>query len=1168
MKPSRLSLFPRVLLPLSVAVAAISAHADPINWTGATNGVWSLGTNWAGGNPPSSTDVATFSFSTSAINVRLDANQTVAGLETISGAATNVHTLLGEGANRTLTIGAQGINHYSGGLTIGSGTDGQRVDVVLATGQKWNSARTTGTGTAQALFVNNNVTLAAELGEQTLELTGSNTGSYIGGVIGNAAGGPDETKSVLSILKTGSGVWTLNGANTYSGTTRINEGTLRLGAVGVAPSTISVAAGATLSFRMNGGMTSAQIDAHIAGANFATGAFIALDTNNGSGTYEGTYNSSQRLFKTSGNNLLLTGTINAAGGLTISEGGLVLAAPGRLTGNVSVATNAALIVRAGGTGFSAADIAAFRASSSVTYASTSYFGISTANGDFSYGGVLPDSGTTRFTKADTNTLFLTGQSTYTGGTQIAGGTLSVSDIRNGGVASAMGASGNVVNGIILAGGRLQYTGAGSTTDRLFNMTASSTIEASGTGALVFNNAGTMGAENGARTLYLTGYNKDDNRMGLNLANVTTGTNTTAIIKNGSGKWILSGNNTHTGITTVRGGTLVLDYSGGKNPISATGQVTLQNGTLEVLGSGAKTISTLSLSETENGFATLRITGGMALTASTLTATTQSQRHVLIDLAGNANSLTATALGTTMGTGSNNLLMANNNTRANMVVRGNAGSYGFATRDAATGAIGQLSGQTEVSTGTFSNVTSNTTNYRFGAGDYTTGAALRYQTMTFDSTAGAINLVFGAAGHTFNSDGTGRGILFTGGHDVNISGAGGGIAQSTWIHNYLEGADLNISSSFGSTSYLLVGGTGFTNYTGNGLAAGANGEFVLNGGLFRYAPTAPLTLNGAAHRINSGVFEIGANLNGGGALDLDRTTTNFRLTGDAGFSAYGAERKVSLGASVTWGAANFLSNNSNEDADFTFRLSSVRSDATLDFQSRIDLAGRSRTVEVENGSAAVDARLSGGLTGTGIASRFVKTGSGTLELTGTNDYGGTTRIEGGRLLVGGGGLTATTAIHVANSTLGLQSTEVINNAADITLENGRIITVGNQTETMGRLILLGDNTLDLVGLANTIRMASSADQTWSSSLTILNWNGNAAGNGSDRFFIGSDANGVTGSQLSKIFFVDPEVDGILRTGTFGASILNTGEIVALIPEPSVTFLLAGASLGLALRRRRL
>lgn len=1164
MKPTRICLFGGIA-PLSLAFSLVmNVSAAPINWIGTSGGTWGTTTNWNPGTVPGGSDVATFSITSGAINVLLDSNVTVGGLETLTGVNTNVHTLLGNGTDRTLTIGTSGINHYRGGLTIGGTGVGQKVDVILADAQKWNSSRASGSGNAQAIFVNNAVTLAGGLGAKTLELTGSNTGSYIGGVIGNGAG------STLNILKTGGGVWTLNGANTYSGTTQINEGTLRLGTTGVAASSISVAANATLGFRIfNGtsGITTAEIDAYVAGANFATGSFVAMDTSSGSGTYSGNYTSSQRLFKTGSGYLTLTGVNTPAGGTSVVEGGLVLANTTALSGNVSVAANAALIVRGGGSGFTEADITAFRALGNITYAGTSYFGISTVNGDFAHGGVLPDSGTTRFTKAEANTLFLTGQNTYLGGTQIVGGTLSVSEIKNGGMASTLGASASVVNGIILAGGRLQYTGSGHTTDRLFNLTASSAIEASGTGALVFNNTGTMGAENSARVLNLTGYSNADNRMGLNLANVTSG-NTTSIVKNGSGHWILSGSNTHTGVTTVRGGMLTLDYTGGKNPIATSGsQVLVQNGTMRFLGSGAKNIGTLNFAEAENGFGTLKITGGMALTATSLTSSTNAQRHILIDLSGAGNSLAIGSLGTNMTVGTGGVLLSNS-ARANVVVKANDNTYGFAAYTGGT--IQKLTGQTEIAAGTtFSNVSSNTANYLFKAGSYTTGASLNYQTVTFDSTDGAINLSF-AATHGFNSTGTGRGVLFTGTNDINFSGAGGAILQSTWLENYLDdSAALNISSSFGSGSYLIIGGTGFTNYTGTGLAAGTSGEFVQNGGLFRYAPTAAVALNAATHRINNGVFEIGANLNNGTGNDLERTTGSFRLAGDAGFSAYGAERKVSLGSTVTWGTANFLTNTSNEDGDHTFRLSSARSNATVDFVSKIELNGKVRTVDVANGSAAIDARLSGGVTGaSGIASGLVKTGLGTLEMTGVNDYRGRTRIEGGRMLVGGSGLSATTSVHVANSTLGLMASEVINNSADLTLENGIVTTVGNQTETLGRLTLIGDNQLDLVGLANVIRMADSSSMVWSSSLSIYNWNGNANGNGPDQFFVGNSQSGLTTEQESKIFFVNPEVDGILYSGTFGAVQLTSGEVVAVIPEPaSVTLLAAGASLGLAIRRRR-
>lgn len=54
-------------------------------------------------------------------------------------------------------------------------------------------------------------------------------------------------QSVLSVTKTGSGVQTLSGTNTYTGATKVNAGTLRLGvADAVTNSAISVAGGATL----------------------------------------------------------------------------------------------------------------------------------------------------------------------------------------------------------------------------------------------------------------------------------------------------------------------------------------------------------------------------------------------------------------------------------------------------------------------------------------------------------------------------------------------------------------------------------------------------------------------------------------------------------------------------------------------------------------------------------------------------------------------------------------------------------------------------------------------------------------------------------------------------------------------------------------------------------
>ena len=118
----------------------------------------------------------------------------------------------------------------------------------------------------------------------------------------------------------------------------------------------------------------------------------------------------------------------------------------------------------------------------------------------------------------------------------------------------------------------------------------------------------------------------------------------------------------------------------------------------------------------------------------------------------------------------------------------------------------------------------------------------------------------------------------------------------------------------------------------------------------------------------------------------------RFTGDGGFSAFGAARTVNIGGgtALTWAStANFLGNNQ------ALLLSSDVSNNTLTFQNAIDLNGGQREFRVANGSATVDAVLSGNLTDTGVGG-LVKTGSGTLDLTGSNDYTGATEIRDGAL----------------------------------------------------------------------------------------------------------------------------------------------------------------------------
>jgi hypothetical protein len=83
--------------------------------------------------------------------------------------------------------------------------------------------------------------------------------------------------------------------------------------------------------------------------------------------------------------------------------------------------------------------------------------------------------------------------------------------------------------------------------------------------------------------------------------------------------------------------------------------------------------------------------------------------------------------------------------------------------------------------------------------------------------------------------------------------------------------------------------------------------------------------------------------------------------------------------------------------------------------------------------------------------------------------------------------------------------------------------------------------------STIRFQDSRDIAWSGLLQIRNYNTTNA-SGSDRLFVGMDAQGLTGAQLSRIVFVNPHG---LAPGTYNAGITADGEIVP-VPSPKLEF----------------
>ena len=354
---------------------------------------------------------------------------------------------------------------------------------------------------------------------------------------GNALGINSIIDGPGGLTKTGAGILRLFSANTYTGGTTINAGTLQL----ISSNRLAAAGALTI----NGGIFDLNNNSQTVAALSGTGGTIALGsgtltTNSAANTtLAAAITGSGQLIKQGSGTLVLTGTNTYGGGTTVS-GGTLQGSTTSLQGNIT--NNAAVVF--------------------------------SQNGDGTYAGTMTGSGS--LTKAGTGTLILTGANAYAGGTTVTGGLINF-------------AAGNLGAGAItLNGGGLQW-GAGNTTDISAQLSplgaAGGTFDTNGNAVTLAGNIGGAGGltKAGAGTLTLAGtssYSGGTTVAGgtlqgttaslqgniLNNANVTfdqagNGTyagsmsGTGSLTKAGTGTLILGGTNSYTGGTTVSGGIL-------------------------------------------------------------------------------------------------------------------------------------------------------------------------------------------------------------------------------------------------------------------------------------------------------------------------------------------------------------------------------------------------------------------------------------------------------------------------------------------------------------------------------------------------------------------------------------------------------------------------------------
>ena len=375
----------------------------------------------------------------------------------------------------------------------------------------------------------------------------------------------------------GAGKLTLSGSQIYTGTTKISSGTLNVIGTLSDLTAVTVDGGATYA------VGNADTIGSLAGAgNVTLGNGFTLSTGalNTSTTYSGAM-SDDGSFEKLGNGVQsFTGNNSYTGGTTLTNGTLELGSSGALgsAGTISFAGGILRHTSNNTTDYSAR----------FSNAASQLYNIDTNGQTVSYVSALISSGGT-LNKSGTGTLTLTGNNTYTGITTVNAGTLAIGD---GGISGSIDDTASVS---VASGAALKFnhsddrsfakviSGDGSFekygSDKL-TLTGNNTytgITTVNTGTLAIGDGGTTGGIDDTASVSVASgatlkFNHSDDRS---FAKDISGDG--SVEKAGSDKLTLTGNNTHTGTTSISAGTLEIGDGGTTGSIDSTASISVASG---------------------------------------------------------------------------------------------------------------------------------------------------------------------------------------------------------------------------------------------------------------------------------------------------------------------------------------------------------------------------------------------------------------------------------------------------------------------------------------------------------------------------------------------------------------------------------------------------------------
>ena len=1049
--------------------------------TGIVAGVLGLGSSGALGNTSSITfggitggtlqysAANSIDYSSKIVNstkaISIDTNgQNITFASGIGSSNTGGLAKLGTGS---LTL--SGANSYMGTTTISSDSliisntgslSGSRVSITgtgilsEASGASISGAGITFTQTANTtstLAGTNTFSGATSVSAGKLNLTG--TGSMSGSSITVSSTGifQEDAGSVVNgaggFTHSSSGTSTLAGTNTYTGATSITNGIVDL------PGSLN---GSNITTSSNGVLNQTS-----------TGSI----SGNGSFTQNGSYAS------------FLNGTNTYTGETLISNGTLYLGATGSMSGsNISISGGGGMTEYSGGTIFGNGSFTLSNTDNVYFAGTNTYTGVSTVNsgslnltatGSLSgsniitggtgifrevNGGSIGGVGTT-FTQGSTGTSILSGSNTFTGVTNINGGTLNL------GSSDALGGNGSLT----FRGGTLQHT-SGNTEDyssRIINSTGAITI--------------------------------DTNSQNVTYASGLSASNTGGLTKMGAGKLSLTGATAFTGPTSVTAGTLSLDTGGslGGSNITTSGTGSFQEtsgasitGAGVTFTQGSTGASTLASTNTYTG-ATSITTGTLTLdTGGSLAGSSVATSGTGIFLENGGAAITGAGITFTQGSTGTSSFSGDNTYTGTTNFNKGVLSLG------STGALGG-GGNLNFGGGTLQFTAANTTDYSPRILNSTGAISIdtNSQNVTFATALSASNTggltKLGAGTLTLTGTGSASGMMTVnaGELDLNAS-AGPSLSGSLTINGgtakYLQGNQIN------STADLIVSGgvlslQGFNQTLVNLQITG--GSITSSGGI--------LTSTGA---FNLEAGTIMAPLAGAVALNKSNSGTAFLY----GVNTYTGKTNINNGYLVLLSAGALNGTSGIVFGGGSLRFSDLN---TTDYSSIISNSTGAISIDTGGQNVTFASNLDGSNTG-----GFRKLGTGTLSLSGSNAFTGTTTIDTGTLrlnsasalgasnnLVFYGGVLQYTASNTTDF-----SSKIANSTGAISIDtNGQNVTFASGLSSSntsglnklgsGTLILFGGNaytgtttiTAGTLQFARTVSLYGGTTTDWTSANIIVN-----------------------------------------------------------------------------------